>query len=180
MGSHGLVYVFCLKDNVSGKRAMLKQQETLYEKLPGRGLRREGWIAITRIRCTLWLAKDHILSVDNRVFSESYKRFYFRDIQAIILQRTNRARVWNTIWAGLDVLALLLALVFKGYGLLICLIFAGLFTVALLINWFQGPTCTCELITAVQRETLPSIGRLKTAEKVLPLLRRIIKRSQGE
>ena len=159
---------------------MPKNREVSYKRLPGRGLRRKGFIAITRIYCTLWLANDHILSVDNRIFSESYRRFYFRDIQAIIVQQTRRGKVWNIAWSVLTGFAVVLALSFKKYGILPFGILAGLFMVAWFVNWVLGPTCTCEIITAVQRETLPSLGRLKTAEKVIPALRQVIKKTQGE
>jgi hypothetical protein len=159
---------------------MPKTRATAYKRLPGRGFRRKGFLPITRVSCTLWLAKDHLLSVDNRVFSESYKRFYFRDIQAIIVQRTNRGKVWNGILATLAGFAMVGALSFKRYQTLPFWILCGLFLAIWLVNWFLGPTCRCDMITAVQRETLPSLDRLKTVEKVLPNLRRLIEQTQGE
>jgi hypothetical protein len=159
---------------------MPKTRATPYTRLPGRGFRRKGFLPIIRVSCTLWLAKDHILSVDNRVFSESYKRFYFPDIQAIIVQRTNRGKVWNSILATLAGFAMVGALSVKGYGSVPFWILCGLFTAIGLVNWVLGPTCRCDVITAVQRETLPSLERLKTVEKVLPTLQQLIKQAQGE
>lgn len=160
---------------------MSKTPEIRYTRLPGKGLRRQGFLAIVRIYCTLWLAQDHILSIDSRVFAEDYKRFYFRDIQAIITQRTNRGKVWNLIFIALIGLFMFIAL--RGeetVTIILWLGVAGIFGIALLINWLRGPTCTCQIITAVQQETLPSLDRLKTAERVIKILKRHIQEAQGE
>jgi hypothetical protein len=154
---------------------------TKYRRLPGKGLRREGFISVTRTYCTLWLAPDHILNVDNHVFSEDYKRFYFQDIQAMITQKTKRGAVWNII------LTILISLtVFTAFGrrsaeaMISWLIVAGILGLILLINWLRGPTCICHIITAVQQDTLPSLDRLKKAEKVLRILRQRIREVQGK
>jgi len=56
----------------------MEQTPQVYRKLPG--ARR------TPLRkATLWIAGDHILSIDSHRFSEEYKRYYFKDIQAIIV-----------------------------------------------------------------------------------------------
>ena len=34
---------------------------------------------------SLWQGKDHLLSIDSSGYTEEYKRFYYRDIQAIII-----------------------------------------------------------------------------------------------
>src|ERR1017187_936684 len=54
-----------------------------YRKLPGdfRGFFR---------RNTLWLGPDHLLLVDSTRFSETYKRFYLRDIQTVIIRKAPR------------------------------------------------------------------------------------------
>lgn len=162
---------------------MTKTPEITYTRLPGKGLRRQGFFstAVIRISCTLWLANDHILNVDNRGFSEDYKRFYFRDIQAIVTQETNRGKVWNIILATLIGLFVLIAFGSEEtVAVALWLLVAGILGIILLINWLHGPTCTCHIITAVQQETLPSLDRLKTAEKVIKILKRLIREAQGE
>ena len=54
-----------------------------YRKLPGR---RRGFI----FSASLWTGADHLLSVKSTRFQEHYKRFYFRDIQAIVITRVPR------------------------------------------------------------------------------------------
>ena len=157
----------------------LRGKATSYTHLPGRGLRREGFVALTRTWCTLWLAEDHVLSVDNHVFSEDYKRFYFRDIQAIVMRKTRRGAVWNVVLSVF--LALWLWLMFlerSNEGRIAWLIVVVIFMALLAINVLRGPTCSCQLITAVHQEMLPSLNRMKTAEKVLSILRQRIRSAQ--
>jgi hypothetical protein len=59
------------------------------------------------------------------------------------------------------------------------LIIAGLFGLIFLLNLLPGPTCTCHLQTAVHREELPSLRRLRRAQKVIARLQPLIARAQG-
>src|ERR1700739_1251482 len=52
--------------------------EEKYRRLPGR---RRGVIN----GASLWMGSDHILLVKTAWFREEYKRFYLRDIQAIVV-----------------------------------------------------------------------------------------------
>src|SRR5438270_7546384 len=78
----------------------MAKQEKEYRRLPGRGYRRQGsWIAATRTISTLWMSKDHLLCIDSMGgYSEDYKRFYYRDIQAIIVRKTKKHRIWNWVF----------------------------------------------------------------------------------
>ena len=164
-----------------GEFFYLRGKATAYTRLPGRGLRREGFVALTRTWCTLWLADDHLLSVDNRLFSEDYKRFYFRDVQAIVLCKTRRGAVWNAILGTMVALWLLIMFAQDtNEGRITWLVAAAIFLVLLLINVLRGPTCSCQLITAVHKETLPSLHRLKTANKVLDILRQRMREAQRD
>ena len=42
----------------------------------------------------IYLGEDHLLSVESNLSTEKYYRFYFSDIQAIIVRRTDRAALW--------------------------------------------------------------------------------------
>jgi multisubunit Na+/H+ antiporter MnhG subunit len=152
----------------------------LYRHLPGRG-RRAGFVSfgISSGWSSLWLGPDHLLSVDSQNYREEYKRFYYRDIQAVITRRTARATGWNTVLVIL--LALFVALIFVAelHGRIIGGILAGTTLLILLINLVRGPTGVCHLITAVHTEQLPSLNRLKTARKVVARLRPLIEAAQG-
>src|SRR6516162_3063872 len=59
--------------------------------------------AITR--SSLWLGDDHLLLVECTGYSETYKRFFFRDIQAITISKTKVRVVWNWVWGVLVAIA---------------------------------------------------------------------------
>src|ERR1700690_2887131 len=50
---------------------------TPYRRLP-------GWSGLI-MRKRLWLGPDHILLVSSKVLSEEYRRFYFADIEALVV-----------------------------------------------------------------------------------------------
>ncbi|HYT61310.1 MAG TPA: hypothetical protein VEL06_14135 [Haliangiales bacterium] len=160
----------------------MAKKEKEYRRLPGKGLRRQGnWIAVTRTNSTLWLGKDHLLCVDSLGgYSEDYKRFYYRDIQAIITRETDSWRNGNLIFGIGSVLVTLVAwMTSSGVVLGFWLGLAGFLFILLLINLLRGRTCACHLRTAVQTEHLPSLKRLRTARKAIALLKPLIEEAQG-
>ncbi len=155
-----------------------------YIKLPGRGLRR-AIAAISATRCRLWLGPDHLLAVDSTIASESYRRFYFRDIEGFVTRRTAGRQVWN--WA-LFAAVLITAGPFVAFWytsgestvpLAEAAVIAAFWLVFILINTFRGPTCQTHVRTAVQLEQLPSLSRLPVALKVLEIVRPSIEEAQG-
>src|SRR5580698_2302749 len=66
---------------------------------------RAQFAVVYRTRSALWLGGDHLLLVETSGFTENYKRFYFRDIQAITVQETRRGQVWNFIRGGVLLLS---------------------------------------------------------------------------
>ena len=134
-------------------------------------------------RSSLWLGPDHLLCVDFNGYSESYKRFYFSDIQAIIVRETRRRTIWNVI--------LLMPLVFFLVGLSASFfplnvgavvgwsIAVIIFLIPSVINNILGTACTCQLRTAVQTEDLASLARVRKARKVLDKIRPLIAAAQG-
>src|SRR5438552_12683123 len=150
----------------------MPQPPQIYRKLPG--ARR------TPLRkATLWLAGDHILSLDSHRFSEEYKRYYFKDIQAIIVTTGSTA-----MSRAMDlVVAIVLALVALSAWRLqsrVAAIAGGVILIAFLIFKSLGPLCNCQLFTAVSRDTLPSLNRLPTAESVLRIIGPLIEQAQRE
>ena len=55
-----------------------------YLRLPGRG-RPRGLRALLTGPSTLWMGGDHLLAVDSNGWRETYRRFDYRDIQAILI-----------------------------------------------------------------------------------------------
>lgn len=63
-----------------------------YIRLPGS---RHGLFS----KSTLWLADDHLLVVEFNGYTESYKHFPYKDIQALIARKTSRHKVWSVVLA---------------------------------------------------------------------------------
>jgi hypothetical protein len=131
-------------------------------------------------RGSLWLAADHLLCVESTGYTENYKRFYFRDIQSFTLQKTGEGAVINFVLSIVIFLFAVGALLTQGFGIKIfLLIFAGFFGVLLLVNLLLGATCRCYLRTAVQVEQLPSLARVRKAQKIFARLHPLIAAAQG-
>lgn len=151
---------------------MAKEQRR-YRRLPGK---KKNFLLGYQ---TLWLGPDHLLSVESTRFRENYKRFYYGDIQSIITRKTVTGKIQNLFLTGFCGLFALIALV-GGDRLTFFWVFAGLFLIALGINHWKGPSCVCHIQTAVQREKLSPLNRLKRVRKALNLLRPLIERAQGD
>jgi len=152
-----------------------------------RGHIRTGFAVAVTSRCSLWLGHDHVLFIDSNGYTETYKRFYFGDIQAFNLALTKRKLLWNCIWGALGGLCLLVwsALFLanppmRAIGLIAGAGMALLFAVLLLVNNLLGPTCICQIRTAVQVEDLPPLNRLRRARRVLDRLRPLITAAQSQ
>jgi hypothetical protein len=169
--------------------------QKLYQRLPGTGHRSivAGWLLIPLFfvigifvlllrgnRIQLWQGEEHLLLVEWNGYKEKYKRFNYRDIQAVVIQKTSEALAANIVLTFLVALILAPALAIHETGLKIFLLsLAGLFGLILAINALSGPTCRCFLRTAVQTEELPSLSRVKRAQKVFARLQPLITAAQG-
>ncbi|MGA3283774.1 MAG: hypothetical protein ABSD57_04865 [Verrucomicrobiota bacterium] len=160
--------------------------EQEYQRLTRARSRSEFAVAFMS-RTSLWLGKDHLLCVDSSGYTETYKRFYFRDIQAVILMATRRRAIWNWVLGAPTTIFLMLLLgTLAGrsnsntVAITIYAVCASVFALPLVINNFLGPSCICHLRTAVQAEELPSLNRVHRAHKVLNRIRPFIVAAQGE
>lgn len=113
-------------------------------------------------RVSYWQGPDHLLLVEVRGYTEHYRRFNFRDVQALVARRTSDNVV---ITVGLLLVAAL-------FGLLaataddvtsgrVCLVMMLPFVIGVIVNLWLGPTCACDIRTAVQQERLPGLNRLR-------------------
>ena len=135
---------------------------------------------------SLWLGKDHLLSVNSNGYSEEYKRFYFCDIQALTLVACRRRIIWNWVLGVLTVICVagwsfgLHSSFVDAAGLIWAMIVTSIFALPLFINNLLGRTCTCHLRTAVQTEELPSLSRVRRVRAVLKRIRPLIVAAQGQ
>jgi hypothetical protein len=159
-----------------------------YQRLPGRGAYVEGnrWLAVTRSLCTLWMARDHLLLISRTGYTETYKRFYFRDIQAVIIRKTATALVLNIV-------LIILALPFFWLAAsatdrppqiywerLAWASIGGFFLFLALLSFWRGSSCITHIKTAVQTERLAAWHRMRAARKGMEMIRPRLLEAQGE
>jgi hypothetical protein len=151
----------------------MEQIAQTYQRLPG--ARR------TPLRkATLWLASDHILSIDSRRFSEEYKRYYFKDIQAIVVRQTTGSTLSRAIEMVMVIVLALLGVAAWRLQSIGTAAAAGVILLAFLIFKLLGPLCACHLITAVSSDRLPSLDRLRDAEQALGIIGPLVRQAQRE
>lgn len=150
--------------------------KTTYLRLPG-----------TRspfLNYSLWVAEDHIMSRCAGPFSETYHRFYFRDIQALVLSRTDHLGLRNRALFGVAIFWFFVEVLIglsMGAGLLAWVLLTvptAALLVAALINTLQGPTCLCKVVTRVQTQSLPSLSRRGVAKQVFDALQTAVEHAQ--
>jgi hypothetical protein len=129
------------------------------------------------IRDSLWKAEDHVLSVRRNPFSESYRRYYFADVQAIVLTELSNSVAPYAAVLAVCLISLAAGLVYTrhlGWGIL-----SGLLAlVAFYLSW-RLPTCACYIKTSVSTEKLQSLAHLRGAQKALLIIRAEIEKVQG-
>lgn len=149
-----------------------------YTRLPGRRL------GLAQ-RASLWLGPDHVLVVHETMTGESYRRFFFRDIKSIAIRTTSRRQTTTVVLAVLVAIGLLplfaltssdpgaRGFAWMALGSAVC---GGL----ALVNLLRGPTCETRFRTAVQDDVVAPLARLRTARRVVELLRPRILAAQAE
>lgn len=175
---------------------MPDSSSTPYERLPGTGYKRlvPSWVMVLLFfilgifvlllrgrRVQLWVGDNHLLLVESDSAKEYYKRFYYRDIQAVMIRRTKEGSIVNGLLgliAGLFIyFTTTVADPTAQISLGSIVLLVGLL---LVVNVLAGPTCQCQLRTAVNLTELPSLTRVRQARKALAKLRSRIVAAQGE
>jgi hypothetical protein len=142
-----------------------------------------GKLAISR--SSLWLGEDHLLLVEGSGYSETYKRFFFRDIQVLTFHKTKSRLAWNCILAPLLALsAVIIAAASSDWPtkatIIVSIIVFVIFGIPLLLNNLFGPGCAGEIRTAVQTESFPSLSRVRKTQKIMNRIRPLIIAAQGQ
>ena len=128
----------------------------------------------------VWLAEDHVLVLRSSRIKETYRRFLFADIQAIVITEGPDFSLLRGLF-GVGVLILIIwtwtatsvaGRVFLGS--------ISLIAVALLIREMaRGPRCRCILQTAVSRERVDALSRTREARRFLELVTPRIESAQS-
>lgn len=132
-----------------------------YRRLPGKK------VGLFR-RHTLWLGRDHLLRVRSTRFSEEYRRYYLRDLQAIcVQQQPPRSWVPHALTAGAGVL--FTAGLFRlGHPVWATLLGIVVIVYALAI-WLRSD-CEVWIQTAGGTDRLPSLCRTRPVAKAIALI----------
>ncbi len=133
----------------------------------------------------LWFGDDHLLLVESTGISENYKRFYFKDIQAVNILKT-RSNSIKTILLGILLgLSIFLTLLTFEAGNLSSPMFifwaASSLIFLFMFIWFfrKGTSCRCFMYSSVQKEKLTPVNTLKKATKFLDTIVPKIETRQG-
>lgn len=154
----------------------MTKKDKPYRRLPGVTYKSFG-------KHTLWQGKDHLLAMYSNGMAEDYRRFYYRDIQGLVVTKTPKAAVIATV-----VLLLCLASALLSWRFFLDLapwsvffgIVSGVFLVYLLATLFKGPSCECRIITAVQNESLRAVTLLRHGSKLAKALKPLILEAQND
>ena len=154
--------------------------ERAYRRLPGRGRKSAGFLTLTAPTSTLWLGADHVLTVDSYGAAEDYRRFYFREIQAIAVRKT-RTLLWvSALQAAVMASFVWAALAIGRESAVFFGILAALDAVFLLVHLARGTTCRTYVVTRVGREELAALRRTRQARRVLEVVRPLVVAAQRE
>ena len=100
---------------------------------------------------SLWLGRDHVLSVRSMRFLEEYKRYYYRDIQALMVRQGPRPWFPGWLWFPFASLTLI-SLVFTAMHHVVVgqACEAALFALGCLVLYQSlARGCYCYIVTAV-------------------------------
>ncbi|MBV9463241.1 MAG: hypothetical protein JO317_03335 [Verrucomicrobiae bacterium] len=131
-------------------------------------------------RQSLWLGPDHVLLVNNHFYTEDYKRFYFRDIQAFASKRTASWLILAGLWALTALFFLWTASIAdEPFEANASLVFAACAGGMLLYHLVAGPSCRTTLLTAVGAERISALDRVRKVRRVVARLRPLLEEAQG-
>ena len=123
-----------------------------------------------------------MLVVESNGYAEKYKRFYFKDIQALTIRKTKAGLIrWIVMGVGILFFAVVALATIPNDEAApwICGSLAFLLLIIAVCDAIPGTTAACTMRTAVQVEALPSLNRVRRARKVLERLKPMIASAQG-
>jgi hypothetical protein len=126
----------------------------------------------------VWLGPDHLLHVTSTGYTENYRRFYLRDIQAMQIVHTARRTIIAVVLAALLLLVVIIVTEANG-GWVGCSVAATIFLPFLMWNHLIGQGCRVVVVSAVQQETMRSFSRLPKTRRLLAELKPLIEAAQA-
>ncbi|MBN4074096.1 hypothetical protein JYT61_00895 [bacterium AH-315-E10] len=157
-----------------------------YKKLPCKSTFK-GLVSLSYANYKLYMADDHILSLELSGYAERYKRYYFSDIEAIMIQPNYYRMIHNIIYGIIFALIGLVLLIAHSdsdsdafVGLFIFFSpFLFILIVLIILNTFRGMGCKTSILTRTSSEQLKALDRVKKAQKIIPQISEHIVAVQG-
>ncbi len=138
-----------------------------------------------------YLGDDHLLLVIESMMGEEYRRFFYRDIQAVIVRKTGR-RLWFNLVLGLLFLCCMAFLryvvtqptmhrpVFQNaIPWMWSLALFALVLFLLIVNNISGSSVVCHIQTAAVTQRMPMVTRMLHARRFLKQIRARVEAVQG-
>ncbi len=146
---------------------------SIYRRLTGRARTLGGY-------SQLWIAPSHILLLRSTRFREHYARFALADIQAVVItELPSRTPLQAALGAIAVLWTLSFTLVTYSFAKGFFLVTGGIALAFAIADIARGPRCRCFLHTAVSREPLTPVGRMRIARNFLAQLQPAIEAVQG-
>jgi hypothetical protein len=143
-----------------------------YRRLTGRARSLGGY-------SQLWIAPTHILLLRSTRFREHYARFALADIQAVVITELPSRMPLQTALGAVAALWMFGSTLFQAYTRGFFLLTGGIGLAFVIADIARGARCRCFLHTAVSREPLTPVGRMRVARKFLARLQPAIEAVQG-
>lgn len=133
---------------------------------------------------SLWRTDDHLLLVQRHSFVETYRRYYFSNIQGFVVTPSSGA-LWIAGISGVPIAIATFVTLLVVWRVIDVpwAVFTDIFAIpwigVFLVNWFRGATCNTHLCTAVGDIVIVPLGRQRDAQRVIPQLAELIVDVQG-
>ncbi|MBD3420647.1 MAG: hypothetical protein GF398_11070 [Chitinivibrionales bacterium] len=118
-----------------------------------------------------WKADDHVVCISESTVAQNYRRFYFNDIQAIIVQRSNVSAIITIILFFLTLILGGITYVNKGFDSPAGALIGGLSIAAMLaiaiINLARGPMGKVHIQSAAGVFKIPLNFRIRQISKAI-------------
>ncbi|MEO0793533.1 MAG: hypothetical protein AAFX93_00135 [Verrucomicrobiota bacterium] len=130
------------------------------------------------VRQKIFFGEDHMLVIDGQ-YTETYRRLYFDDIQAVVRCGNGYSivlRVFLIIFMMFSAIGMLSSTDFFNWG---ALIFFVIFLSFLLNSFWCKGSCDTAVKTPLQLVRLPSLNNVRKAEKFEAKLTEAVENKQG-
>lgn len=133
-------------------------------------------------RHSLWIGTDHVLAITNTFGTESYRRYYFSEIQAFVSHRTVSWLIGNIIIGFITLCCVVPAVVMLGSGdsgpSIAFFIVGGIMALILLIHLIAGPTAKLFVQTAASYDPIPGVTRWFMIRRIIRRLEPLVHEAQ--